>query len=69
MRKGVIDTGSLAGTAATSKDTGPIDFRFSLLLLGDIAISGVKGKVLSSNATRLKRDSPYAGTIMVTLTN
>ena len=63
------DGNSRAGSEATYKDANPVDLRLSLLMLGDVAIAGVPAEVYSGIETRLKKESPYARTIMVTLTN
>jgi len=63
-----IDTGR-AGFPGTYKDADPVDLRLSLLMLGDVAISGVNGEVFNLIAQRLKKESRFAYTMMVTLTN
>ena len=63
------DGNSRAGSEATYKDANPVDLRLSLLMLGDVAIAGVPAEVYSGIETRLKKESPYARTIMATLTN
>jgi hypothetical protein len=51
------------------EDADPVPIRLSLLVLGDIAIAGVSGEVLTNIALRLKKESPYNRTIMVTHAN
>ncbi len=46
-----------------------MDLRLSLLVVGDIAFSGVNGEVFNLIAQRLKRESKFAHTMMATLTN
>ncbi len=58
-----------AGSPGTYKDADPVELRLSLLRIGDIAIGGVNGEVFNLIAQRLKRESPYARTMMATLTN
>ena len=58
-----------AGYAGTYKDAEPIEIRLSLMMIGDVAIGGVNAEVFNLVAQRLKRQSPYARTIMATLTN
>lgn len=58
-----------AGYVGTYKDAPPVDIRLSLLKVGDVAIGGVNGEVFNLIAQRLKRESPYALTMMATLTN
>jgi hypothetical protein len=62
------DTGR-AGYPGTYKDADPVDLRLSLLMVGDVAISGVNGEVFNLIAQRLKKESKFANTMMVTLTN
>jgi hypothetical protein len=58
-----------AGYPGTYKDAGPVELRLSLLMLGDIALGGVNGEVFNLIGQRLKKESRYARTMMVTLTN
>jgi neutral ceramidase len=46
-----------------------VEIKLSLLRLGDIPIGGVNAEVFNLIAQRLKRESPYAQTMMATLTN
>jgi hypothetical protein len=62
------DTGR-AGYPGTYKDADPVELRLSLLMVGDIAFSGVDGEVFNLIAQRLKRESKFAHTMMATLTN
>ena len=62
------DTGR-AGFPGTYKDADPVELRLSLLMLGDIAISGVDGEIFNLIAQRLKKESRFSDTMMVTLTN
>ena len=50
-------------------DDDPVDIRISLLMLNHIAITGVSGEVLTMIGTRLKDESPFANTIVVTHAN
>jgi len=50
-------------------DAEPTSIRLSLLLLNHVAVTGVSGEVLTGINTRLKRESPLAGTVMVTHAN
>ena len=58
-----------AGFPGTYKDAGPVGIRLGLLRVGDIAIGAVNAEVFNLIAQRLKRESPYARTMMATLTN
>ena len=57
-----------AGLPGTYKEAGPVSIRLGLVRLGDIAIGAVNAEVFNLIAQRLKRESPYARTIMATLT-
>ena len=62
------DTGR-AGFPGTYKDGAPVNIRLGLLKVGDIAIGMVNAEVFNLIAQRLKKESPYARTMMATLTN
>ncbi|PYR73337.1 MAG: hypothetical protein DMF86_20760 [Acidobacteria bacterium] len=51
------------------EDADPVSIRLSLLVINDIAIAGVSGEVLTNIGSRLKRESPFNRTIMVTHCN
>ncbi len=46
-----------------------MDIRLGLLQVGDIMIGAVNAEVFNPIAQRLKKESPYARTMMATLTN
>ena len=52
-----------------TEDADPVSIRLSLLAINDIAITGVSGEVLTNISLRLKRESPFNRTIMVTHCN
>jgi hypothetical protein len=58
-----------AGFAGEYREAGPVDIRLGLLRLGDIVIGAVNAEVFNPIAERLKRESPYARTLLATLTN
>jgi hypothetical protein len=58
-----------AGYPGTYKDAPPIDLRLSMMMIGDVAIGGVDGEVFTTIGQRFKKESPYAHTMMATLTN
>jgi len=58
-----------AGFAGEYEDAPPIDIRLGLLMIGDIAIGAVNAEVFNLIAQRLKTESPYARTMLATLTN
>jgi hypothetical protein len=50
-------------------DADPVDIRLSLLALNHVVFAGVSGEVLTNIGQRLKRESPFTATMMVTHTN
>jgi hypothetical protein len=58
-----------AGFEGTYKEGDPVELRLGLLLIDDIAFGTVNAEVFSLIAQRLKNESPFARTMMVTLTN
>ncbi len=51
------------------EDSDPVAIRLSLLVINDIAIAGVSGEVLTNIGLRLKKESPFNRTIMITHCN
>lgn len=51
------------------QDGDPVEIRLSLLMLNHIALAGVSGEVLTMIGQRLKKESPFSHTIMVTHCN
>ena len=62
------DTGR-EGTPGSYVDGDPVDIRLGALRIGDIALTSVDAELYSPIAQRLKRESPMANTVMVTLAN
>jgi neutral ceramidase len=58
-----------AGYAGTYKDGDPVKLRLGVLMIDDIAFGTVNAEIFNLIAQRLKRESPIARTMMVTLTN
>jgi neutral ceramidase len=58
-----------AGSPGVYEEAGPLEIRLGLLRLGDIMIGAVNAEVFNLIAQRLKRESPYARTLMATLSN
>jgi neutral/alkaline ceramidase-like enzyme len=58
-----------AGFEGNYKEAPPVEIRLGLLKVSDIAIGAVNAEVFNPIAQRLKRESPYTGTMMATLTN
>jgi hypothetical protein len=57
------------GVAGTYKDGPLVQIRVGLLMINDIAIGAVNSEVYNAIAQRLKKESPYAKTMMATVTN
>ncbi len=57
------------GREYTIEDADPVPIRLSLLVINDMAVAGVSGEVLTNIALRLKRESPFNRTVMVTHAN
>jgi hypothetical protein len=57
------------GNEYKEEDADPVPIRLSLLVVNDIAIAGVSGEVLTNIGLRLKRESPFARTLLVTHCN
>ena len=57
------------GTPGSYEEGDPVNIRLGVLRIGNIALTSVDGEVYSAIAQRLKRESPMANTIMVTLAN
>jgi hypothetical protein len=51
------------------EDSDPVAIRLSLLVINDIAITGVSGEVLTNVGLRLKKESPFNRAIMITHCN
>jgi len=58
-----------AGFPADYKEAGPKDIRLGLLQVEDIMIGAASAEVFNPIAQRLKKESPYTRTMLVTLTN
>ncbi|MXO59955.1 hypothetical protein GRI89_10430 [Altererythrobacter salegens] len=57
-----------AGYAGSYEDADPVPLKLSMLKIGDVVIGGVDAEIFTLIAQRFKRESPYANTMMVTLT-
>ena len=57
------------GVAGTYKDSDPVDIRLGLLMIGDVAVASVDGNPYAAIGLRLKKESPYAKTMMTTKAN
>jgi hypothetical protein len=57
------------GIAGTYKDADPVAIRLGLLMIGDVAIGSVNAGIYSAIGQRLKKESPYAKTMLTTAAN
>jgi hypothetical protein len=57
------------GVAGTYKDADPVEIRLGVLMIGDVAIGEVSGNPYSEIGLRLRKESPYAKTILTTGAN
>ena len=62
------DTGR-EGTPGTYVDGEPVPIRLGVLRIGNIALTSVDAELYSAIGQRLKRESPMADTVLVTLAN
>jgi len=51
------------------QDSDPVNIRLTLLMINEVALAGVSGEVLTMIHQRLKNESPFRHTIMVTHAN
>jgi hypothetical protein len=58
-----------AGNAGTYVDAGEVTIGLGALRIGDVYVGAVDAEVYNAIAQRLKRESPFKHTMMVTLTN
>jgi len=52
-----------------SIDADPVSFRLGVLMLDKIALTAVSAEVVTKIYMDLRKESPYANTIMITLAN
>jgi hypothetical protein len=57
------------GISGTYKDGPPVDIRIGLLMIGDVAVGWVNAGVYNEIGQRLKKESPYAKTMLTAATN
>ncbi len=62
-----LNGGGRAGYAGEYEDAKPIDIALALVMLDDIPVTAVAGEVYNQIAVRLKKESPYARTMMTTV--
>lgn len=64
-----LEPGPRVGNEYKFQDSDPVNLRLGLLMINDIALAGVSGEVLTMIHERLKKESPFKHTIMVTHAN
>jgi neutral ceramidase len=57
------------GSPGTYQDGDPVVFRLGVLGIGDIALTSVNAEIYTPISQRMKKQSPVANTVMVTLAN
>jgi hypothetical protein len=55
--------------SATYEDGPPVDIRLGMLGIGDIALTSIDQEIYNMFAQNLKKASPMANTVMVTISN
>lgn len=63
-----LDSGR-EGSPGTYEDGDEVQFNLGLLRLGDVQLGAVNAEIFNPIATRLKAESPYKHTMLVTLAN
>jgi len=64
-----VEAGPTPRTEYKFNDADPVNIRLGLLMINDVVLAGVSGEVFTLIAQRLKRESPFNYTVMVTHTN
>jgi len=57
------------GEPGTYKDSDPVNIRLGMMGIGDIALTTVNAEIYTLISQRLKKNSPMANTVVVTLAN
>lgn len=57
------------GMMGTYKDGEPVNFRLGMLGIGNVALTSVNAEIYTLISQRMKKQSPMANTVMVTLAN
>jgi hypothetical protein len=63
-----LDSGR-EGTPGTYEEGAPVEFQLGLLRLGDVQLGAVNAEIFNPIALRLKAESPWKHTMLVTLAN
>jgi neutral ceramidase len=64
-----VEEGRRPRTEYRFTDADPVNIRLGLLMIDDVALAGVSGEVMTLIAQRLKKESPFRQTIMITHAN
>jgi hypothetical protein len=64
-----VEPGATPRAEYKFSDADPVNIRLGLLMINSVALAGVSGEVFTLIAQRLKRESPFNHTVMVTHTN
>jgi hypothetical protein len=64
-----VEDGPRPRTDYKFTDAGPVNIRLGLLMIGDVALAGVSGEVLSPIYQHLRQQSPVPRTIMIAHAN
>jgi neutral ceramidase len=64
-----VDAGPRPRTDYKFSDSDPVNIRLGLLMIGNVALSGVSGEVFTLIHQHLRQESPFRNTIMVTHAN
>jgi len=64
-----VEPGPTPRTDYKFSDADPVHLRLSLLMLDDIALAGVSGEVFTLIGQRLKKESPWNHTVIITHAN
>jgi hypothetical protein len=64
-----VDPQSNVRTGYRFFDSDPVDIRLTLLMIDRVALAGVSGEVFTDIHRHLKKESPFARTVMVTHAN
>jgi hypothetical protein len=64
-----VEPGATPRAEYKFSDADPVNIRLGLLMINNVALAGVSGEVFTLIAQRLKRESPFNHTVMVTHTN
>ncbi len=64
-----VEEGRRPRTDYQFADADPVNIRLGLMMIGDVALAGVSGEVMTLISQRLRKESPFRQTIMITHAN